>query len=203
MKLIGFICAFALAGAMVGCGDDSSGTGATGGAAGTGGSGGGTGGTGGTGATGGEDLCTNAADTAVYDSTEYTNEGGEEFSGTDAVAEIAADCLDNVSTLNSMGCGAEVGDVLTNNNNETQAALAACVVQCVVDQEVDLSANCLSCYGDTVSCGAAFCAGPCATDVNAPACITCRCGTNAGDADCFGEFDTCSGLPRVPDDCAM
>jgi len=205
MKLIGFVCTLALAVAVVGCGDDDTngtggnGTGGSGGTAATGGNGTGGNGTGGngggTGNTGGDGNCTNAADTAVYDSAEYTNPDGT-FTGTDAVSTFAADCLDPT-------CGPEVGMVLANNNPTTQQALATCVEECVAG-EFALTSACIGCYGDSVTCGAANCAGECATgDVNQPPCLTCRCGDNDAGVNCFGDFDTCSGLPREPDLCEM
>lgn len=200
MKSIALICTLALAGAVSGCGDDGTGTG---GAGATGGSGA----TGGAGATGGSgnglDACTNAADTAVYDGVDYSNEDGD-FTGTTAVAEIAADCVFGIApNLVSNGCGAEVGLALGNNTPENRAALTACVIQCTIDQGVDLSADCLSCYGDSVTCGAAFCASQCAGGTDLPDCVDCRCGNNDANANCFTEFDACSGLPRDNDDCAM
>lgn len=208
MKLIGFVCALALMGA-VGCGDDSDGntggsggsTGGSGGSAATGGTGGGTGGMGGTGAIS-TDACLNAEDTAVFEAATYTNAGNETFTGDDAVAEVGGDCVLGSPSLVSNGCGAETGAALANPTDENIGALVTCVEVCIAEQGFDLTAECMSCYGASVSCGAAFCTGPCASDVNAPACIECRCGGNAADANCFGDFDVCSGLVRDPDPCA-
>ena len=198
MKNARLICMIALAGAVaIGCGTEEAGSAATPGTGATGGSG--TGATGGAGATGGTGgvagACTNEADQAVYAATEYSNDDGD-FTGTEAVSEIAADCVFGTApNLISDGCGPEVGLVLGNNTQENRDALAACVVQCTVDQGVDLSDECLACYGDTVACGAAFCAPECAGGTDLPACVDCRCGNNDNNTSCFGDFDACSGLP--------
>ena len=136
MKLIGFVCVLALAGAVGGCGDDENGngtggTGGTGATGGTGGTGGATGGTGGTGVV--TDACTNAADMAVYEGVTYTDTAGMELTGVEAVSSIASDCVfGEAPNLVSDGCGTEVGIALGNNTPETRAALSACVVQCTV-----------------------------------------------------------------------
>ncbi len=194
MKLITFVCALALAGAVGGCGEDEeNGTGGTAATGGTGGAGGGTGGTGGTAVV--TDACTNAADTAVYEGLPpYTNDDGT-FTGTEAAGEIAADCVFGTApNLTGTGCGAEVGVALGNPSTENIAALTACVVACTVEQPVDLSANCLSCYGGSVTCGAVNCAGPCAGGTDLPECEACRCGDNAASEDCVTNFETCAGI---------
>jgi hypothetical protein len=95
-----------------------------------------------------------------------------------------------------MGCARFVGPVLANPSDENIANLTNCVVDCIVEQPVDLSQGCLGCYGDTVACGATWCAGLCAADTDDPDCIACRCGGtgNAGMVNCVEDFDTCSGL---------
>jgi hypothetical protein len=189
MKLIAFVSALALAGAVGGCGDDGgSGTGGTGG--------------GGTGGGGGAvtDACTNAADTAVYDGVTYTNLEGD-FEGTKAVSEIAADCvfgnsMGEAPNLISDGCPTLVGPILIDPNEENVTNMANCVVDCTVEQGVDLSQQCLDCYGDTVACGAAFCATPCSEGTDTEGCLVCRCGggLSTSGVNCVVDFDTCSGL---------
>jgi hypothetical protein len=199
MERTRLICFLALSSLMaMGCGDDSKGTGGSG-ATGGGGSGG-SGATGGTGATGGAavDSCTNATDADVYAGLSYTNDDGVMTTGTEAAGDIAADCVFGGPPR----CGAETGAVLGNNTPENRAALADCVVACT-EMLAPLTPDCLACYGDSVTCGAAFCAGECAGGTDTPGCISCRCGDNAGNANCFTDFDTCSGLTRDPDDCAM
>ena len=213
MKLIGFVCALALAGAIGGCGDDDNGTGTggtgggTGGSAGSGGgtggtAGGGTGGTagGGTGGTSGDGFCQGADDMAVFANFTYTDEANETLAGDEAVAAVGGDCVFGATTLVSDGCFSETQAVLQNNNDENRAALGACVGQCIIDQGAGLSAECISCYEDSVVCGAANCAAACATGTDEPACIACRCGGNPADENCFQNFADCSGFPPS-DDC--
>lgn len=189
----------ALAGAVaIGCGLEEAGSAATTGTGATGGNGNGTGATGGAGATGGlgEGECTNDADQAVYADTTYTN-AVDTFMGTLAVSEIGGDCVlgnkEEAPNLTHDGCAEFVGPVVGDPSEENIANIANCVVECIVEQPVDLSQGCLGCYGDTVACGAAFCAGRCAADSGSDDCIACRCGDISG-VNCIEEFDTCSGL---------
>ncbi|MEM9726934.1 MAG: hypothetical protein AAF997_00005, partial [Myxococcota bacterium] len=171
------------------------GDGGTGGI-GTGGTGGiGTGGTGGigTGGTGGRvGACLNPQDTEILDDADYTNRFGQRFVGPNAVNIIARDCVLGAPTLVSDGCGQNVAQVLSDNTPENRAALGRCVDQCTADQGIGLSEACLSCYGDTVTCGAAFCPAECAADVNTPTCQACGCQAN-----CFRDFEVCTGF--LPD----
>jgi hypothetical protein len=203
MKQARLICMIALAGAVaIGCGLEEAGSAATSGTGATGGNGNGTGGSGGSGGTGatgglGEGECTNDADQTVYAGVEYTNVEGS-FTGTKAVSEIGSDCVlgnsqNEAPNLTSIGCAMFVGFVLADPSDENIENLANCVVDCIVEQPVDLSEGCLDCYGKTVACGAAFCAGKCADDTDDPACIACRCGDISG-VNCVEDFDTCSGL---------
>ena len=156
---------------LVGCTDDN-GEGGSGGSAGAGG----TGGTGG--------LCTNAEDTAVFDMLEYTDDDGAMSTGTDAATNMAGDCLFGAPPR----CGAELADVIVDNNAENSAALADCVVACMSTQ-ADLTPDCLSCYGEIVACGAVNCVAECASDPFHPDCLTCRIDNN-----CDSDFFECSGL---------
>ena len=147
-----------------------------------------------------EGACTDAANAAVYADLVYTNDDGVTFTGTDAAAAIGSDCI--FGTVQSdpvlAGCGSEAGSVIScfpNCPEMTIAALADCVAECTQDATTAASAPglsnaCVTCTGDTVACGVAFCTNLCVADTNAPACIACRC--NKG---CIPGFATCSGIP--------
>jgi hypothetical protein len=189
----------ALAGAVaIGCGTSEAGSKATNGAGATGGSPG-TGGSGGSGNTGGaiEGACTTPENEAVYDVLEYTNRANEMQSGTDAASGIAADCLRIANNLG--GCALETGMVIQMIPTPSDAAITAlsdCDVVCT-DMTIEdltgenLTPDCLSCYGTSVACGAAFCTVECAADTNAPGCVQCRI-----DNDCTPGFERCSGIPQ-------
>ena len=201
MKLSNLIWVLALAAAVAGCNSGPPITNVspppTAGSGGSAGSGG-TAGTGGV--SGGDGNCTNAEDAAVYAELEYTTGAGDTFTGPDAASEMGSDCIFGApsSTPALAGCGAESAAVLNcfpNCPAETIQAAADCVALCVQDGTAEaappgLSAECVSCTGDTVACGAAFCTNLCVSDTNAPACIECRCDNN-----CIQDFDSCSGLP--------
>jgi hypothetical protein len=172
--------------------------------AGTGGGGGDTG-SGGTGGGGGvaDGNCTNTEDQGVYAGLSYTNESDVAFTGADAAAQIAGDCVfGTTSSIPALpGCGDEAIAVLAcmSNCDEIIAGLATCVEECQNDaiNEVtgmSLSADCQVCYGATVACGAAFCAFMGCADPASQACIDCQCRFN-----CSQDFDTCSGLPSTGD----
>jgi len=74
-------------------------------------------------------------------------------------------------------------------------AAADCVAGCTQDATAaasppGLSDECVSCTGDAVACGAAFCTDVCVSDPNAQICIDCRCANN-----CTQCNDICTGLP--------
>lgn len=153
----------------------------------------GSGGVGGFGGGGtGIGACINEDDAAVYETAEYTNAFGQQFLGIEAPAQAARDCVLGSPALVSDGCGVEVGQVLANNTPTNRNALGRCVDQCTEDQGFPLSEDCLRCYGDTVTCGAAFCPGPCAPSVNTEVCQRCGC-----EANCFRDFELCTGF--LPD----
>ena len=190
MKLTNLIWVLALAGAVAAC---NSGPPITGERAGTTppptGGGGGTCDPG-----GGDGACTNAADEAVYADLTYTDDAGETFTGPDAASAIGSDCI--FGTKNSdpplEGCGNQSAAVIAcfpNCSDAVIQAAADCVAQCTQDA-TGLSEECVTCTGDTVACGAAFCTSACVADTNAPGCIECRCTNN-----CIQDFDSCSGLP--------
>lgn len=201
MKFTDLTWVLALAAVMAACNSGPPITNAPNPNPGTGGTdGGGTGGTGGTGNAGGavvgEGACINEDDRAAYMDLTYTNEAGETFTGPDAASEIGSDCLRGASGDPPLeGCGPEVGLVLGcafapgGCPQETIDALANCVRDCT-QEATGLSDECVTCTGDTVACGAAFCTGACAQDPSAAGCIQCRCDNN-----CIQEFDECSGLP--------
>ena len=191
MKLTNLIWVLALAGAVAAC---NSGPPITGERAGTTppptGGGGGTCDPG-----GGDGACTNAADEAVYADLTYTDDAGAMFTGPDAASAIGSDCIFGTKQSDPLleGCGEESGEVIacfaTGCPDEVVQAAADCVAQCTQDA-TGLSDECVTCTGDTVACGAAFCTGACVADTDAPGCIECRCANN-----CIQDFDSCSGLP--------
>ena len=175
--------------------DAGTGTGGSGGAG-----GGGTGGTGGL----GDGACTNMDDQAVYEGLSYTNEADVTFTGIDAAAEIAGDCVFGAvnATPSLAGCNTEALNVIgcISDCDDEIAALAACVESCQRDAIAEatgggeLSSDCESCYGATVACSAAFCAFMGCADPSSQACIDCQCRFN-----CSQDFDECSGLPSTGD----
>lgn len=202
MKYVfGLVCVVAV-GVMpvMGCSDSSGdggspGTGGSGGSAGTGGSAG-DGGSGGA----GEDECTNAEDTAVYDALEY-NTGSEALMGPEAASQIASDCVfgNLQAEPSNPGCGQEAQAVLVcggaNCPDETIQDLSDCVVACqqqVIEEATGetLSQRCADCYGESVTCSAVNCATAGCTVPDSAQCVACRCAN-----DCTPGFDRCSGLP--------
>lgn len=174
------------------CDDSTPGTGGTGG-------GNGTGGTAGTGNTGGslEGACINPDDEAVYAELEYTDEAGITYTGTDASSEIGSDCVFGAPGADPAieGCSDEAIAVLGCSPtcpDATVQALSDCVVDCT-QGATGLSDECVACTGETVACGAVFCASFC-LDPTAQPCIDCRCSNN-----CTPNFVECSGIPS--DDC--
>lgn len=173
------------------------------GTAGTGGTAGTDGGTGGTGGLG-DGACTNVDDQAVYDDLSYTNAAGTTFTGYDAAAEIAGDCVfgsaDSSPALS--GCNDEAGAVLGcfADCEGLIAELGACVAECQRSAIAEatgggeLSSECEACYGDTVACSAGNCAFMGCIDPSSQDCIDCQCRFN-----CSQDFDTCSGLPSTGD----
>jgi len=145
--------------------------------------------------------CINEADAAVYAQLDFVNGKGEASSGTDASSAIGSECVrGSVSSVPPVeGCGEETFAVIAclgNCPQETIDALADCTFACTRDtiEEITggdtLSDECLSCTGETVACGAAFCTPPCVASTTAPACIECRCAEG-----CTPQFVICSGIP--------
>jgi len=145
------------------------------------------------------DACTDAANAMVYANLEYTDEEGVVTTGPDAASAIGSDCIfgsdDSVPPL--VGCGDLSLAVLAcfpNCEPEVIAAAASCVAQCTQDATATasppgLSDDCVSCTGETVACGAAFCTDLCISNTDDPACVECRCNNN-----CIPCFDLCTGL---------
>ena len=69
------------------------------------------------------------------------------------------------------------------------AAFLVCVSNCVALAH-PLTAGCLGCYTQSVSCTLSKCLGPCAADPSSTACMTCQATNN-----CLSAFFSCSGLP--------
>jgi hypothetical protein len=86
-------------------------------------------------------------------------------------------------------CGAELADVVVDNNAENAAAFSDCVVACI-SMQADLTPDCLRCYGDLVTCAVVNCISECAGGGGLPDCVTCRIDNN-----CNSDFEECSGLP--------
>ena len=148
-----------------------------------------------------EGACTDAASAAVYAGLTFINSDGVESSGSDAASAIGSECIfgSQASVPAVTGCSQEAGDVVRcfarGCPQETIDALAACVAVCTQDTTAEiappgLSTECTACTGDTVACSSAFCINLCVSDVNAPACIACRC-----DNGCIPAFTACSGIP--------
>lgn len=150
------------------------------------------------------DACIDDANQAVYDGLTYIDDGGTTFTGVEASAAMGSDCIFGTeqSTPLLPGCGEEARAVVACFPTCDQSIIdtaADCVAQCVQDGTVEasspgLSDDCVSCTGDTVACGAAFCTGVCVQDTNAPDCIACRCSNG-----CTPDFDVCTGLPSSGD----
>ena len=140
----------------------------------------------------------------MYDNLTYIDDAGETYTGSDASAAIGSDCIFGTeqSTPLLAGCGDQARQVVAcfpNCDDATITAAADCVAKCTQDATAEasppgLSDDCVSCTGDTVACGAAFCTSQCVRDTNAPECIDCRC-TNG----CTPDFDVCTGLPSSGD----
>jgi hypothetical protein len=167
---------------------------------GTGGSGGGSGGSGGL----GDGACTDMDDQAVYEGLTYTNAGSTTFTGINAAAEIAGDCVFGAAdaTPSLTGCNTEALNVIgcLSNCEGLIDELAVCVADCQrsaiaeVTEGGELSSDCEGCYGATVACSAGNCAFMGCVDPSSQACIDCQCRFN-----CSQDFDSCSGLPSTGD----
>jgi hypothetical protein len=166
---------------LAGCSDSTT-SGGSGGSAGSGGARG-PGGTGG--AVG---FCTNAEDTAVFDTLEYTNDDGEMSTGVDGAIAMAGDCPFGQPPR----CGPELAAVIIDNSEENNAALGECELACM-SMQTDLSQDCLSCFGGVVVCAAANCIVECARGAFLPECQTCRI-----ENDCDSDFGECSGVQATP-----
>lgn len=188
MKLTRLICVIALAAAVGACGNDDNGGGGDGGTGGTGG----TAGTGGGGGGGGTvtDACVNAADEQVISDAG----DGDPAAGRVAISDQASDCIFS-------DCPAEAAAVIGAEGLDPVAnqALADCVQACT-GNFYDLSNACLSCYGGSVSCGAANCTERC-NDPDAQQCTDCRCNLpeagNVNGVNCITEFEDCAGIPST------
>jgi hypothetical protein len=176
-----WVCVYALVAVpLVGCSEETAATGGSGGSGGTGGDRG-TGGVGG----GPSGACTNAEDTAVLETLMYTNDNGTLSEGPSAAGAIAGECPFGEPPR----CGAELLDVVGDNNPDNAAALADCVVVCMSAQ-VDLTSECVDCYGDVITCAAVNCVSECVDGAFTQDCVMCRIDNN-----CNSDFEECSGIP--------
>jgi hypothetical protein len=64
-----------------------------------------------------------------------------------------------------------------------------CSRDCITDM-LKMSADCATCYADTVNCTIKNCLGDCIADPEADKCKQCQV-----DQGCRSDFDDCSGLP--------
>jgi hypothetical protein len=115
---------------------------------------------------------------------EYTNDAGVMSMGPGAAVAITGDCPFGEPPR----CGAELADVVVDNNTENNAALTDCVVICVSGQ-VDLTSDCVSCYGEAITCAAVNCL-VCAAGAAEPECVECLADNN-----CTSDFNECTGIP--------
>jgi hypothetical protein len=139
------------------------------------------------------DACINPADAAAYSELTYTDQEGIVYMGPAASSAIGSDCIFGTTTSDPPlpGCGGQsfaVVECFPNCEPEVIQAAADCVADCT-QTATGLSDECVSCTGDTVACGAAFCTNLCIRDTNDPTCVECRCNNN-----CVPCFDLCSGL---------
>ena len=68
--------------------------------------------------------------------------------------------------------------------------IAQCTADCLATA-TGLSGECALCYGGSAECGIANCAGECAINQSAPACVSCL------QANCIPAFDQCAGVPTA------
>jgi hypothetical protein len=150
-------------------------------------------------------ACTNPDDAAVYMDLEYLSDDQIVEKGSDAVSAIASDCVfgSQNSDPKNPGCGQQAQAVLICASQgcpqETVDALTVCVEECTQQlvEEISgstLSADCMMCYGDSVSCSAANCAAEGCSNPTSARCVACRCRE-----DCTPGFDRCSGIPATGD----
>lgn len=122
-------------------------------------------------------------------------DGGETITGactndSDKAASRAGYCPDNKSVSQIVSACAK--DCLL---VEDEAEKKTCVRECVEeDLKGALSAGCRDCYIELTACGTANCAAICLADTSAPACISCLCGENKKNNDCYAAFNACTGL---------
>lgn len=70
-----------------------------------------------------------------------------------------------------------------------------CVRDCVEeDLKGALSEDCRDCYIDLTACGSANCASVCLADTSSNECISCLCGENKKEKNCYAAFNECTGL---------
>lgn len=105
----------------------------------------------------------------------------------DIAAGKAGYCPDNKS-VSSIVSGCAIGCLLNDDAD-------ACTRECV-DEDTDnaLSGDCRDCYIALTTCGRVQCMSECIGDAGSKECVTCLCGGNKNEVDCYAAFNECSGL---------
>lgn len=92
-------------------------------------------------------------------------------------------------------------------NRSVSQIVSACAKDCLLSQEETctrdcvegdlkgaLSEDCRDCYIELTACGSANCAAVCLADTSSTECISCLCGDNKKETNCYAAFNECSGL---------
>jgi len=161
---------------------------------------GGAGGSAGSAGTGGGSAVTNACTNAA-DNTQFNRANGCRAACADMHAQDQetcqrtparlVDCLAEAAQELEM-CESNCGDAGTAATGcmqtcGQQAPLADCVNNCMT-QEMGLSADCASCFGELAVCNSTACGAGCVQAPNIQSCIGCRA------QQCGVAFQACSGL---------
>ena len=121
----------------------------------------------------GEGACTNEADMAARDIINASDND---------MGEISKTC--------GLGCfqseGANFSEDCVNN----------CIREAV---ESAVSDACIGCYTGSVMCTKDNCLFQCATNPDAPGCVSCQCGGNRTQTNCYEVYARCSGIPSTVD----
>ena len=119
----------------------------------------------------GEGACTNEADEAARATINASD---------NPMAEISKTC--------GLGCfqseGANFGEDCVNN----------CIREAT---EGAVSDACIGCYTGSVMCTKDNCLFQCATNPDAPGCVSCQCGGNRTQTNCYEVYARCSGIPST------
>ncbi len=104
----------------------------------------------------------------------------------DKAAGKAGYCPDNKSVSSIVsGCALDC----LGSANET------CTQDCVDEGTNNaLSNGCRDCYIELTKCGSSNCLQSCLSDPGSAECVSCLCGENDKEVDCYAAFNECSGL---------